>query len=143
MMICVLHRFLICQILQRSGICPSRWELKQRKGNRCLSRDTKKLKAKRVKVSIWLNFIYFYCFIHVTVSIFKVIFSNRPDSTMPLLYPLLLSHYCGILPCQDGAIFPHLPGATGESNNRNLTKYYLHVGKSRLCYWHVCKSGLD
>lgn len=41
---------------------------------------------------------------------------------MPLLYPLLLSHHRSFLPCQDGAIFTHIPGTAGEAC-RSLDSY--------------------
>ena len=50
----ILNRLLICQILQFSVICLSQWELRQRKGNRCLSKDTKKWRTARLKVAVQL-----------------------------------------------------------------------------------------
>lgn len=40
---------------------------------------------------------------------------RRLVGTMPLLYPLLLSHHRSLLPGQDGALFTHLPDTAGEA----------------------------
>ena len=58
-----LDRHLICQIRQRSGICPSQWELRQKKGNRCLWRDMKRWRTVRVKV-----FPFYFCSSHLLCS---------------------------------------------------------------------------
>lgn len=47
----LMDRHSTCQILQLSVICLSQWELRQRKGNRCSYRDTKKLRTMKVKLS--------------------------------------------------------------------------------------------
>lgn len=61
--ISVIDRHLIYQILQRSVICPNQWELRQKKGNRCLCRDMKRWRTVRVKV-----FPFRFCSSHLFCS---------------------------------------------------------------------------
>lgn len=47
---------------------------------------------------------------------------NRLVSTLSLLYPLLISHHCSVLPCQGGAIFTHFPDTSGKATNTGKCK---------------------
>lgn len=61
-----------------------------------------------------LHFSFFFLLFTVLLFI-ALLLCRRFVGTMPLLYPLLLGHHRCLLPCQDGAIFTHLPDTAGEA----------------------------
>lgn len=111
----VFNRHLTCQIPPLSEICLSQWELRQRKGSRCLSRDMRKWRTARLMVSasslLIIPTFSIYCSL---LLIQHVPLYRRFVSTMPLLHPLLLSHHRCLLPCKDRPVFTNLPGPAGD-----------------------------
>lgn len=68
----------------------------------------------RYVFQIFTSLFFFFCCL--LLFLFNALLLCRSlVGTMPLLYPLLLSHHRSLLPGQDGALFTHLPGTAGEA----------------------------
>ena len=133
-----LQRLLISPIRRRSGICPSQWEPRQRRGGRCLWRDMKRWRTAMVPLLL-----------SDTCSILTLVSGpscNIPSShllyrwhrwsvgSLPLLHPLLLRYHRGVIPGQDGAVLQHLPNPPGETVNTTRSTAKLTNSRTDKCF---------